>query len=206
MESLEDKPLYLWDFYFQFSDLLDFLEFSENNIELQRNEHVQILNKNAKSRGYDSGEYHAELQNIEHRFDFNLSRSVKYSAIISLVTTIEWISKFVNEVVFKEGALEKVKRPKKGSGKNWYIEILKEFIVRCDFNKPTNLDKLEKVIKIRNFITHAMGSVKDDRFEAEIKEIINTFEGFSLSDSHFLEEVICINKGTLESIISETQG
>jgi hypothetical protein len=197
MVSLENKPIYLWDFYFQFSDLLDFLEFSESNIEYKRKINVQNLNRTTKLKNIDHAEYAAELQNIEGRFDITLSRSIRYSAVIALATTIEWISKFLNSNAFEKA---------KESNGNKSINILKEFIIRSEFNKPHNVDKLDKIIKIRNCITHSMGSVKGDRFEVEIKDFINAIEGFSLSDSHFIEEVINIEKGTIESIITETQG
>jgi hypothetical protein len=72
MESLENKPLYLWDFYFQFADLLDFLEFSEGNVEWQRRSHIQVLKRQAELKKYGSDEFYAELQNIEGRFDISL--------------------------------------------------------------------------------------------------------------------------------------
>jgi hypothetical protein len=50
-----------------------------------------------------------------------------------------------------------------------------------------------------------MGSVKYDILGDEVRKFVNATEAFSISDSHFIEEVINIEKGAIESIIIKTE-
>ena len=197
MITLENKPLYLWDFYFQFSDLLDFLEFSERNIEWQRRSHIQHLNRQAKLKKYEWHENNAELQNIEGRFDVYLSRSIRYSALISLATSIEWIANFL-----KMHAIETITKPPKGVNKS--IHILSTFVSRKNYHYH-NIGTLEKIIWIKNCIVHHMGSVQNYKHGQKVSEVVCAMDGFSISDNHFIEKLINIDKEALESIINETQ-
>ena len=198
MTSLENIPYDLWDFEFQFADLLDFLEFSENNIEYHRKIQVQNLNRIAKLKNIEHGEYSAELRNIEGRFDIYLSRSIRYSVLISFAASVEWISHFL-----KNHATEEV--PNCPARLNKSIHILNTLIDRAEFSHRHNLNTLEKIIKIRNCMVHSMGSVKNYQFGEEVKSLIETLSGFSISDSLFIEEIINIDKGAIVPIINETQ-
>src|SRR5262245_652800 len=95
MVSLRNKPIYLWDFYFQFSDLLDFLEFSERNLDWQRMSHVQSLNRRAELQKYEADEYYSNLDNINYRFNVCLSRNIRYAAVIALATAVERVATFL---------------------------------------------------------------------------------------------------------------
>lgn len=198
MTTLENIPYDLWDFEFQFADLLDFLQFSESNIEYQRRTKIQSLKRLANLRNMNTDEYRAELANIEGRFDIYLSRSIRYSVLISFAATVEWISNFL-----KNHATEQI--PNCPAGLNKSIHILNTLIDRAEFSHRHNLNTLEKIIKIRNCLVHAMGSVKNYQFGEEVKRLIETLSGFSISDSHFIEEIINIDKGAIEPIINETQ-
>lgn len=198
MTSLENIPYDLWDFEFQFADLLDFLKFSENNIEYQRKIQVQNLKRIAKLKNIDSGEYSAELRNIEGRFDISLAMSIRYSVLISLAASVEWISNFLKNHVTED-------IPNCPSELNKSIHILKTLIDRAEFSHSHNLDTLEKIIKIRNCIVHSMGSVKNYLHGQDVKSLIQTLNGFSISDSHYIEEIINIDKGAIEPIINGTQ-
>lgn len=197
MVSLENRPIYLWDFAFIFSDLLDFIKFSERNIDWQRQSHIQSLDRQTKLKTNESG-YFAELENIKGRFDIYLSRSIRYSAVIALTASIEWIAKYLEQHVTKD-------LPKKPKRKNESIHILHTLFKWSNFKCEHNLDSLENIIKIRNCIVHAMGSVKYYEHGNELKDNIKTMNGFSISDSHFIEKVIDIDKGIVEAIIEETQ-
>jgi hypothetical protein len=197
MASIKNK-LYLWDFAFQFSDLLEFIEFSERNLEWQRRSHVQSLDRKAKLQKYEPSEYYSERENIEGRFDINLSRSIRYSAIIALATSVEWVAKFLEKRLTS-------KLPPKPKGANESIHILRTLFRLADCDLVHNLETLEKIIKIRNCIAHAMGSVENYEHGEEIAGIVRTLKGFGISDKHFINGTIDIEKGAVEAIIQETQ-
>lgn len=198
MTTLENISIDLWDFEFQFADLLDFLSFSENNIEFQRRSNLRKLDKEASYKKIDCAEYAAELQNIEGRFDIYLARSIRFAAIISLATTVEWIASFL-----KDHAYISIPDCPKGSNKS--IHILKTLLERVKYQGFHNLENLEKIIKIRNCIAHSMGSVKSYKYGKEIEGFLESLNGFSIADNHFIDGVINIERGAIESIIMETQ-
>ena len=143
MVSLDNRPLYLWDFEFIFSDLLDFIKFSERNIDWQRQSHLQSHDKKATIKTEESG-YYAELQNIEGRF-YYLSLNTRYSAVIALATSIEWIAKYLKQRITKE-------LPKKPNGKNKSIHVLHTLLEWSNSKYEHNLNSLETIVKIRNCI------------------------------------------------------
>src|SRR5262245_34473788 len=173
MVSLRNKPIYLWDFEFQFSDLLDFLEFSERNVEWQRMSHVQSLNRRAELQRYGPDEYHSEVDNTNYRFNVCLSTNIRYAAVIALATTVEWIATFLQTRMAS-------KLPPKAKNVNISIHVLRTLFRTGRCNLPENLDTLEKIIKIRNCIAHAMGSVKDYKHGKGIRSIVSTLPGFRI--------------------------
>lgn len=191
-------PLYLWDFQFQFGDLLDFIEFSEANLEWQRSSYLKMLDKQYRGKGYPADEYSAERDNIEYRFDFRLAQKIRYSAIIALVTTVEWASGLLE----KQGLKEKEVR-KKFNGVNKHITRLREYYQFADCSLEHNLEELEKVIKVRNCITHSAGIVEDDKYPEQITEIVKTLKGFEIYDQY--PGMILIDKGVIEEIIKRTE-
>lgn len=193
-------PLYLWDFHCLFYDLLDFLEFSESNIEWQRRSHIHRLDRQYRGKDHPADEYFAERDNIEGRFDITLAKKIRYSAVISLVMIIEWAAKFLEKYSTK-------KLPKAPKGVNKSIHILQTFYKWADSSLKHNLDELEKVIQIRNCITHGGGILEDCEFGDEISENVKTLDGFEISEIDPIvdTETIWIDKGVIEKIIKETE-
>ena len=204
MEEYFIRPSYLWDFEYQFADLLDFIKFSEENLEWQRQSHIKRLDMHYKGKEYLLDEYFPQLDAIEYRFDFNLAQKIRYSAIIALVTTLEWVSKLLKDKGQKE---EEVK--KKFNGVNKHITRLREYYQFADCNLEHNFEELEKVIKIRNCITHSAGIIEDDEYPEQITEIVKTLKGFEVSDetvalSQYIG-MILIDRGVIEEIIKRTE-
>lgn len=201
-DEILNKPMYLFDFESQFTDLLDFIEFSEGNLEWQRRSHVQSLGRQAKKHNYDSNDYYAELQGIEYRFDINLPRKIRSSSIIAFATSIEWVAAFIDS--HKTYAIKK-----EGKASNKSIHIIRKSILKLkkvlDKTINNNIDILEDIIKIRNCIAHNDGIVNGYRFQSDIEAIINRVKGFSISNEFFIDGSINIQKGAIEPIIKETQ-
>src|SRR5215813_2176678 len=198
MVSLRSKPLYLWDFYLQFSDLLDFLNFSERNLDWQRMSHVQSLNRRAELQKYGPDEYYSELNNIEYRFNVCLSRNIRYASVIALATAVERVATFLCTRTASKLLPE-------SKEVNTSIHVLRTLFKMAGSNLSENLDTLEKIVKIRNCIAHAMGSVKDYKYGEEIRNLVSTLAGFRISNEDYIEEAIHLNKGAIEAIIQDTR-
>ena len=202
IDELLDMPMYLLDFESQFSDLLDFVEFSENNLEWQRRSHIQSLDREAKKHNYESATYYGELQGIEYRFNVILPRKIRYSSVVAFATSVEWVALFLN--THKTGDLRK-----KENRVNESIHILREMACQVDSLSNNKLSgkikKLEDIIKIRNCIAHGGGIVVGYKYQDDIENIINKTHGFSISNEYFVDNAIEISSGTLEIIIKETQ-
>jgi len=198
MASLKNKPLYLWDFYFIFSDILTFIEFSERNIDWQRRSHELILERKAKIKKYTRDDYWTEMHNIEYRFEVLLARSIRYSAVIALATSIEWIANFLKKRsgVSLEPKLKKITES---------IHILQQFYKLVGRKLRHNLETLEKIFYVRNCIAHTNGSIEKYKHRDDILAIMKSLKGFGVSDQHYLGEVIDIDKGAIETIIKETE-
>jgi len=201
IDEFLDMPIYLVDFESQFSDLLDFVEFSENNLEWQRRSHIQSLDREAKKKDYDSAEYFSELQGIEYRFDVILPRKIRYSSVVAFATSVEWIAAFIN-------AHKTWELSKRENGVNESIHTIRELAHQAESATSVclNINTLEEIIKIRNCITHGGGIVVGYKYEEEIKNIINGLQGFSISNEYFIDNAIDISGGAIEGLIKETQG
>ena len=85
-------------------DVLDFLDFSERNIDwLYGAEKQSIQRKAALGWGFPEKDRYLEsdytellLTNAEHRFTVSLPMRIRYAALVSLVTAVEWQAKHLN--------------------------------------------------------------------------------------------------------------
>lgn len=70
--------------------MVDFLDFSENNIELIYRQELQEIHKSSESGDLPS-EYREHLEeNAKYRFEVSLPLRVRYGAILALGTSVEW--------------------------------------------------------------------------------------------------------------------
>jgi len=80
-EDFLDRTYYAWNTQGFLSDILDFLQFSETNIELRRQRELDALEGNAKDNELRD-EYIAHLKkNIKNRFDITLSQRLRYAVL-----------------------------------------------------------------------------------------------------------------------------
>ena len=191
-ENWLDTPICILDVQQQFDDILEFVEFSEKNIEWQKRSHIQTLDRKAQKFRYESPEYFNELQEIEYRFDIILSRKVRYSALLSLITTIEWNARFFESNV--ANSLE----PKQ-TGLNASFCIYKQITERTRFKNGDNfLSIIDALIKVRNCIAHSGGIVTDYKYSDEIRSVVQKLEGFSIGNGGLSDEFIIIERGSVE--------
>jgi len=198
IKELLNKPMFIFDMETQFSDLLDFIEFSEHNIEWQKRGQLQQLKRESKRLNLDVDEYFTKLQYIEYRYDINLVRKVRYGALIALVTSIQWITDSVKNRL----TWEIKDKPKQV---NHSVHIISEILNRYGDSVNHNLHKIEDVIKIRNCIAHSGGIVDGYKYQTEIEYIVSNMDGFSIPIDGIPSDVIDIEKGCIGNIAIETK-
>ena len=180
-------PIYAFDFQCMIGDLIDFLEFSEANIELQLRRELQQI----KTRDVFPTEYREHLvENAEYRFCVSLPLRVRYAAATSLVTSVEWSIRHLE----KHLSVSMPSRPKKI---NRTIHAMRQLQTVTDVKCEEEIQTLEDLIHIRNCIAHSAGLIKGDKNSEKIFASVGRLNGFSLDNWNFLGKHVCINKGAL---------
>ena len=83
-------PIHAYNFQCMIGDLIDFLEFSEANIEWQHRRELQEIKRREVIESFPMGYREHLEENAEFRFRVSLPLQVRYAAVISLVTSVEW--------------------------------------------------------------------------------------------------------------------
>lgn len=191
-ENWLDTPICILEVQQQFDDLLEFVEFSETNIEWQKRSHIQTLDRKAQKLRYESPEYFNELQEIEYRFDIILSRKVRYSALLSLITTIEWVARF-----FASNVARSLEPKQKRLNESFCI--YKQIAERTSFkNSDIFLSTIDSLIKVRNCIAHSGGIITDYKYSDEIRSIAQKLEGISIGTGGVSDDFIIIERDSVE--------
>jgi len=90
------------------------------------------------------------FDNIEYRFEISLKQRIRYAALVSLITTIEWVLLSLKKRVL-------FPFPKKPKEKNEAIYTLEVFNEQAKLNLKQEIILLESLTQIRNCIVHAAG-------------------------------------------------
>lgn len=198
LEKFLNKPMFIFDLETQFSDLLDFIEFSEYNIEWQKRSQLQRLRREANLLKFDSDEYFSKLQSIQYRFDINLTRKVRYGSLIALVISIQWIIDSI-----KNKLTWHIK--KKPKNVNISVHIITEILDKYCEPVAHNMQIIESIIKIRNCIVHSGGIVKGYKYQNEIEDIVSNIEGCSIPADSIPGDIIDLDEKCIEKITIETK-
>src|SRR5438105_4090474 len=92
-----NQPHYATDFSDSISGVLDFLDFSERNIDWQLRSERGSLQRE-KETGSMSIEYYDNVcESIEQRFTVSLPIRIRYSALVALATAVDWSVEFLTK-------------------------------------------------------------------------------------------------------------
>lgn len=96
-DSFLNTPIYSLDFTFMIGDVKDFLTVSESSIDALYRQERRALDERGDV-GEEPPVFRAQLEeSTEYRFKVSLPLRVRYGALISLVTSVEWASESLNE-------------------------------------------------------------------------------------------------------------
>ena len=125
LDRLLSQPMYTWDISTMLSSVVDYLEFSEENLSWQKRRETQIAKTEGDNAIFEPEHAHLAssyktqlIESAEYRFDVTLSQSVRYGGLTAFITTIELCA----ETFAKGLASPYSKTP---NGENKHIHIFK---------------------------------------------------------------------------------
>lgn len=198
IDRILDMTIDAMDFQFMIGDVKDFLTFSEENIAWQhrRELHSLALRPDLK----EEPEYRDHLeQGADHRFQVSLPLRVRYSVLLSFVTSVEWSVAYLNR------SLKVPFEPKtKKDGVNETVKILQELSSRADISAPDVIADYEALVRLRNCVAHAGGIVDSYDHKQNLPTSAARIQGVTLESWHFFGPQVCIARGALEGPIERT--
>lgn len=185
-------PIYAFNFQCMIGDMIDFLEFSEANIEWQRRRELQEIKRREVIESFPVGYREHLEENAKFRFCVSLPLQVRYAAVTSLVTSVEWS---INNLAIS--ARVSVSRQTKSENKT--IRLIKQLQIDNGVKCEEDVQIFSDLVNVRNCIAHNGGLIKGDRKVNMVKEAIDRLDGFSLGNEHFIGTHVHIQKGALNA-------
>lgn len=193
-EKFLNTPIYAFDFQFMISDVKDFLEFAENNIDSQYERELQEIVQQ-KDLDQFSLDYYEHLEGgINHRFRVSLPLRIRYGALLAFITSVEWSVKLLSM-----NALFSI--PEKLDNTNHTVMVLREFSTRVQLPAQSTIEEYEALVNIRNCIAHSAGILRTYKFKNTLPDSIARLQGFSLENWHIFGNHVCIERNALNPYI-----
>lgn len=204
LDSILDQTLFGLDILSMLGDVEHFIEFSESNIEWQKQRQLKRTQQECDEGDFDDPNIevqyrHQMLDSVEYRFEVSLKQRVRYAGLTSLITTIEWCLLALK----KRAAFD---FPKKSDKTNEAVHILSVFNERAGLNLTGKIQFLEHLVEVSNCIVHAAGLPGSFRREAQLRTNLPMLRGITFSSANFLGESIAVESGFLESVIEDVRG
>lgn len=206
LDALLDQPLFGLDSLSMIGDVEDFIEFSESNIRSQKHHERRRTEQECNDVGFDDPHDEAayrsqRLEGVEFRFEVSLTQRVRYAALTSLITTIEWVLLALK----KRASFDFPEQPKNIKKKSDAVHILTVFYGKTGLDLEKAAHFLEHLIFTRNCVVHAAGLLDSYRHGAELRSMITAMPGLKISNFNFLGDGIEIEPGFLEGAIKDVR-
>lgn len=201
LDRVLNEPIYAFDLQFMIGDIQDYLEFSEDNIGWQYRRELQSIRLRTETEDFPP-EYHEHLvTNAEHRFKVSLPLRIRYGALVALVTSVEWSVKILVDRLSEPNKKQLDKQP--SERKNQTARHLDALIRLLGLKHDEVVMDYEAIVHIRNCIVHRAGLERDYQYQDQLLSSIQRLKGFSLANWHFFGSQVCIEKGALDTYITE---
>jgi hypothetical protein len=202
-EAFLNQPIFAWDTLTLLSDIEDFIDFSEANIEWQlkrelrrlKAEHTEVIIDDP----YTDAQYKdQQIQGTEYRFNVSLAQRVRYSALTALITSIEW-----SFLVLRGRAQFPI--PAKPDRVSEVVHLVAVFASTACQNLDAERTLLSTLVQVRNCIVHSSGRIAPYKYASELRQRMVGFHGVRLSNADFLGEGIEIEPGYLQSVLEQAK-
>lgn len=203
LTALLDQTFFGLDTLSMLGDIEDFIEFSESNIGWQKHRELRRAEEECNDVRFDDPRLEAQyrdqmLDGVQFRFEVSLTQRVRYAALVSLITTIEWVLIALR----RRTSFEFPKTPDK---KNEAVHILSVFNAKASLGLEQKIVALETLVFIRNCIVHAAGLLASYKHEKELRQTLSAWTGVKVSNQNFLGDGIEIETGFLEGVIKDVR-
>jgi len=163
------QPLSIVEVSGLLSTVIDFMEYSENNLDWQRREAVRrakIEAEDLQIKNHDPrmlSDFRSQIiQGAENRFDFGLSQTARYAGLVAFVTTIDRCTRlFAKRLAVP---LPKDRRREIGPA-----EVLDHLNIKTGHTFASEIALFRNVTTIRNCLVHSAGT-EGDKHEKEDSE------------------------------------
>jgi hypothetical protein len=203
VEAFLDQTFFGLDTLAMLGDVEDFIAFSEGNIEWQKRRELRRAARECDEERFDDPHFAEQyrvqtIEGVAYRFDVSLTQRVRYAALISLITTIEWVL-----ISLKNRAAFAV--PKKPDGKNEAVHLLEVFNKAASLDLTLQIQLIETLVQVRNCIVHAAGLLASYKYGSELRQRLSAFSGIKVSNINFLGDGIEIEQNHLQGVVEDAK-
>ena len=194
LEDWLNRPIYAIEARRMISAVSDFLQFSEAGIEARYRQELRDIGRReaAEDLPFEHSEHLKE--NARFRHEISLPLNVRYSAVVGLVTSVEWsIRPFVERL--REPILP---RPK---GCNETVHALSQLSVRTGVGTADLIADYRALVRVRHCIAHNAGMIDEYRYASGLAEATDRLAGFSLDSRNLFGRHVCIERDALPPYI-----
>lgn len=179
-------------------DIQDFIDLSERTIEWQYHVELQSIRRRPPISGEGITPHDAQiymdqcLEDADFRFKISLPRRVRYAALVSLITAVEWSSAMLKiQASFKIRGCDPTK-------------IIKAFCDRLSLERESVLTNYGHLKTIRDTVVHGAGIIRSKTRDGarDLVSAIDALPGFEIIEWPLLGDSIGINRGALEPHIA----
>ena len=190
LQEFLSRPIYALDFQVMIGDVVDFLDFSERNIESQFQLELQAIPEKVAPEDRSTGLVEHLEDSARFRFQVALPLRLRYAVVIALVTSIEWSVRLLVTQL-------DVKVPSEPKSESRTIREIRGLRAVAGMEGEEEIRIARDLVQIRNCIAHSAGLIRYDKRSEDIRLSVDRLDGFSLEKMHFLGEHVYIAKGAL---------
>lgn len=203
MEAFLDQTIFGLDTLAMLGDVEDFIEFSESNIDWQKQRELRRAEGEYSESQFDDPRIAAQYYNqmidgVAFRFEVSLTQRVRYAALTSLITTIEWVL-----ISLKKRATFTI--PQKPGSKSEAVHLIEVFNRETALGLTSEIEAIESLVQVRNCIVHAAGLIASYRYGQELRQRLAGFAGVKVSNINFLGDGVEIEAGHLQSVVENVK-
>jgi len=204
LEAFLDKTFFAIDTFSMLSDIEDFIDFSESNIDWQKRREIRHAEIACANEHFDNPHeeaqfYEQTIDGVHYRFEVSLSQRVRYAALVSLITTIEW-------VLFSLKNRSNINIPKKANGTSDAVHLLIQFNQSASVGLSSKIQIIETLVQVRNCIVHAAGLLASYKHGSDLRQRLSTYNGIRISDINLLGDAIEIEQNHLQRVVEDVKG
>lgn len=203
IEAFLNQTFYGLDTLAMLGDIEDFIDFSESNIDWQKRREIRRTEHECSEDQFDDPHFAAQyrdqkLEGVAYRFDVSLTQRVRYAALTSLITTVEWV------LISLKGSIA-FPIPSKPDGKNEAVYLLEVFDNRVGLGLESQINLIETLVQVRNCIVHAAGLLKSYKHGVALRQRLAASHGIKISNINFLGDGIEIEQGYLQEVVEDAK-